>query len=184
MKKIIVGVVGIMLLAGGVAFFLFFKQSAKPVVIESVLPAQPIFYMRVANLSARIEKFTTTKLFQDLKDIDYKKLAGILNVPPQDLDEVQQKFNNLFTAENQRMLNALFGREIALAFYNADNLKDLQANSSTETQKVITEIAGNFFIVTRVSADVVAAEAVLKLAGQFSKDLKTDRNIITARTLP
>ncbi len=174
MKKIIVGVVGIMLLAGGVAFFLFFKQSDKPVVIESVLPAQPIFYMRVANLSARIEKFTMTKLFQDLKDIDYKKLAGILNVPPQDLDEVQQKFNNLFTAENQRMLNALFGREIALAFYNADNLKDLQANSSTETQKVITEIAGNFFIVTRVSADVVAAEAVLKLAGQFSKDLKTE----------
>lgn len=173
MKKIIGIGVGVLLLAC-VAFFFFSQHSRGKISIESVLPAQPVFYLRTTNLSSRIEKFTTTKFFRDFKSMDYKKFAGAMSVGPQAFDEAEKNLANVFSLENQKILKALFGQEFSLAVYSDDNLKDLQAKTPQEIQKVITQLAGNIFVATRVSSDFAATEIVLKFLGQFNKDFKTD----------
>ncbi len=173
MKKIIIGVVGVALLAG-IAFFFLSQQNRGKVAIESVLPPGPIFYVRMTDLNSRIEKFTATKLFNEFKNFDYKNLAAQMGASASTIDEANQKIANVFSPENQKLLKMLFGQELAVAVYVDNDMKNWQAQNPTEAQKLIMQLAENVFIATRVSSDFVVAETLLKFVGQFNKDFKTD----------
>ena len=171
MKKLI-GIGVVVAVLAGVGFFVL-TQKHSSMALESVLPAGPVFYIRATGIHQRIEKLTTTKLFSELKNLDYKNLAAILGVPQQGVDEAQQRLTQVFSPENQKFLKALFGQEVVMAVYMDDVAQSMQAQSPQEVQKVMKELAQNVFIVTRVAADVAVAEAVLKFSGQFSKDFTT-----------
>lgn len=171
MKKVIGIGLAVALLAS-VGVFLVSQKSQK-MALESVLPAGPVFYISATGIHQRIEKFTATKLFADLKGIDYKNLAAILGVSAQGVDEAQQRFAQGFSLENQKISKVLFGQEVGMAVYMDDVAESMQAQTPQEMQKVMKQFAENIFIVTRVAADVAVAETVLKFSGQFSKDFTT-----------
>jgi hypothetical protein len=171
MKKLIGIGLAVVLLAGVGVFFV--SQKQQKMALESVLPTGPVFYISATGINKNIEKFTATKIFADLKSIDYKNLATILGVPAQGVDEAQQRFVQAFSPENQKISKALFGQEVVMAVYMDDVAQSMQAQSSQDVQKVMKQLAENVFIVTRVAADVAVAETVLKFSGQFSKDFAT-----------
>ncbi|MCB9757239.1 MAG: hypothetical protein H6753_02300 [Candidatus Omnitrophica bacterium] len=175
MKKAIGIGLAVALLAG-VGVFLV-SQRMQKIALESVLPAGPVFYMSATGINQRIEKLTTTKLFADLKSLDYKNLATILGVPAQGVDEAQQRLEQAFSLENQKFLKALFGQEVALAVYMDDVAQSMQVQNPQDVQKMIKQLAENVFIVTRVAGDVAVAETVLKFLGQFSKDFTTSTTV-------
>ncbi len=171
MKKIIVLVIGVVLLAG--AGVLFFSHRGGKIAIENVLPAKPVFYIRATDVSRRVESFESTKLFQELKSIDFKKIASRFGLPPEGVTEAEQRLNQVFSAENIRLMKILFGREIAVAVYTDETLKNSQPKNPAEVKKILEQLLGNIFIVTRAASDATAAETVFKFVGGFSKDFKT-----------
>lgn len=159
MKKIVVVVVFVLVAAAGVFGFLYFQQSHQVFTLESVLPAKPAFYVRADHLSQRVDNFAKTKLFQELKGIDYKKAATAFGVSSDAFKQTEEAWGTAFSDDNQRMFKALFGNAAAIAVYTDGGSKD---------------IFSNVFIVTQLSPEIAAAETVSKFFGQFNKDLKMD----------
>ena len=174
MKRIVLIIGAVVFLCGGAAAFLLLQKGQGAMVMEDVLPAQAMFYVRAANLSQRVENFSKTKLFNDLKNIDYKKISSTAGVTPESAIQFEEKLSAFFSVENQKLIKALFGKEVAIAIYTDDSLKNMKDSSPAAMQKALFAAAGNVFVVTRVGPDVSAAEAVLKFWGQFSKDFKTN----------
>lgn len=160
-------IVAVLAIAAGTFVFINSRQSQKTFAVESLLPAQPAFYMRLSQLSERMDNFSKTKLFRDLKSIDYKKASATLGIQTAALAKVEEVWNNAFTDENLKIFKSLFGNEVALAIYT-DDLKNIKAGDD----KSFEEIFSNIYIVTRLSPEIAAAETVSKFLGKFNKDLK------------
>lgn len=176
MKKIIGIVVAVVVLAAVAFGFIFLKPGKKTYAIENLLPAKPAFYLRLSQLTQRMDNFSKTKLYQDLKSIDYKKATAAFGAPfpketnrPDALVQVEDAWGKAFSDENVKMFKALFGDDVAVAVYASD-LKDVK----TLEKKTAQEIFENVFVVTRLSPEIAAAETVLKFLGQFNKDLKIE----------
>ncbi|MCB9770934.1 MAG: DUF3352 domain-containing protein [Candidatus Omnitrophica bacterium] len=174
MKKIVLITIAVVFLIGGAMVFLFLPKGHGNLAMEDVLPAQAVFYVRADNLSQRVENFSKTKLFNDLKNLDYKKVSSTVGVAPESAIQFEEKLSAFFSVENQKLIKALFGKEVAIAVYTDDSFKNMKDNSPAVIQKALFAAAGNVFIATRVGSDVGAAESVLKFWGQFSKDFKTN----------
>jgi len=139
--------------------------------VEDVFPANPVFYFRASNISQRLEHFTATRFWHDLKALDYKKLAVKMGTPTEAYAGFQRKMAGFFSPENQMIFKALFGQEVAVAVYAGESANNFKAATPAEVQKLFTDMAGNIFIATRVGPQMKAAEAMAKLGGQFSKDI-------------
>lgn len=171
-KKVVFGIFVVLLfIAGG--FFFFPKKPAKAAVLESFLPVRPIFYLRVNDLGLRVEKLMSTKMANQIKNLDYKEIAALMGFGSSEVDTARDKLSGIFSPESQKIFKALLGREFVLAVYTDNDAKGFQAQSPQDARKVIMELAQNVFIATRVSPDFAFVETFLKFAGQSAKDFKT-----------
>lgn len=175
MKKIILVVsILIVALAAGTGAFLIWQKNQKPLDPANVLPAGPVFYSRSVNLASRIESFQNTRLFNELKNIDYKKSAAGIGMPSEFIGEGINSFEKFLSPENIQVMKEIFGKDVALAVYTDGINWGDKSKSPAETQELFGRLGENIFVVSRMSPKLAAAEMFLKLAGQFGKDFRTE----------
>lgn len=163
MKKLFVGLAALMLV-GAIGVWVISSRKGE-VALEDVLPQGAVFYVRLSDVEANIEKLTATQLWQNLRQVNY----GLLWDKGQDqaqkaaMRSIQQTISNPAT---QAVLERFFGKEWAVAIYPVS--VDLASVSEATTETLVRlaeEMSSSIFLATRVDSDIQLAES---LSGFFN----------------
>ncbi|MCR4337248.1 MAG: DUF3352 domain-containing protein [Candidatus Omnitrophica bacterium] len=151
---ILVALIGIALVGMGI----FFLIGKKGVEIASVLPSGPVAYLQFKDVSKNMEKFQETQLWKGLQQVPWSSTLIKVGGDPKALADYQNFQNQLFSPDNKKIFDKLFGKEVVLAIY--------PINVEEAIGSDISKILSHIVIVTRVGAQVQMAEALSRFAGQ------------------
>ncbi len=160
MKKLLIVILSLAILSAAGAGIFYYVTASGP-SIEDVLPEDALFYVKFSNLRTTREKIVSTKLWQNLRQVDYSLLF-----------EGRPK---IFHPSTAVILDQLFGREAALAVYEPDmDISSISAAGPEDQPRLWGEILSNVFLVTRLEPDVQWMESVSGLLGLSAEGLNVE----------
>ncbi len=160
MKRLLIVILSLAILSA-VGAGIFHYVTASGPSIEDVLPEGAVFYVKFLNLRITREKIVSTKLWQNLRQVDASLLfEGRLKI---------------FHPSTAAVLDKLFGREAALAVYEPDmDISSIAAASPEDQPRLWGELVSNVFLVTRLEPDVQWMESVSGLLGLSAEGLNVE----------
>jgi len=167
MKKalfVVLILVVIVLLAGGI--FMFWQKTRPPLVVESVLPAQPLIYVRMKNIEQNLDGFSQTRFWQILKGIDYIKYLKETGMDEKTLERYITLQKQLFSEEMEVFVKTFLGKEVVLVIYPG-------AENSLEAQKAM-DVASQTFVITRLKPELKFAEKFSGLLGRIDPNISVE----------
>lgn len=183
MKKIIPVIIGVVvLLAFGAGIFLW-QANRKAVPLETLLPEQPVGYVRQTQLSKGLEEFARTRFYQDLQAINVENAIEKIGAGPEGAARYKKLKQTLFSGENQQLVKQLFGKEFVVAAYPDDSLKNFQPKDSEEMTMIAMQMAQNIFVVSRISPELQVAEFVSKFFLQYQEELSSRTSQYRGKTI-
>ena len=165
MKKflmIIVVTVAVIGLGLGVWFYMDRKM---PIAMETVLPSEPLIYVKFSDTQANWEKFSSTQFWHEISSIDYQALMQNSKSGGKEASTFFQILKSqLDDPKTTEVIQKFLGQEVALAVYPTDiNLRELTQSVDRNLPQAIEGVLGNVFFVTRISPDMQSAEAFASL---------------------
>lgn len=174
MKKLLIVILSLAILSAAGAGIFYYVTASGP-SIEDVLPEGAGFYAKFSNLRTTREKIVATKLWQNLRQVDYSLLfeGRLLSGEQKTVIElIQQK---VFHPSTAVVLDKLFGREAALAVYEPDtDISSIAAAGPEDQPRLWGELLSNVFLVTRLDPDVQWMESVSGLLGLSAEGLNVE----------
>lgn len=113
MKKIIIFIVVLGLVAIGTSYFL--KTAHKEVKLAKLLPADTLLMIELVNLEKSIDGFKSGKLGQKLNEIDLTGVMQNLEVPIKSIEEYKKTKSAVLSTLDSMLFKELFGQETVLA---------------------------------------------------------------------
>ncbi len=167
MKRTIIILIGITLLASiGTGIFCYLNKPAE-LSPERILPEGALLYTRCSNLKSALAEIASTKLWEDLKGLDYDfimKSAGVREDQRRMIGAVQTQ---LFNPSLGAMLEKFFGEEFAVAVYPMEfDAAQISLNNPQDVAKALEKLFSNIVLVARVGGDVQLAETMSSLLGR------------------
>ncbi len=168
MKKVSVLalVVVLVLLAGGLYFW---KQQSVSFTPADLLPEKALFYYQAKNVAKNLEEFRTSTFWQRMTQVDLGRLSAQFGVPAMFSSMAVSSLDQVAKAVNSDEFKKFFGDEVAIALYPIDIN---WANPAS-----YKEALHSFAIITKVSGDVKAAQAVSELALKFKKNPQIEEKL-------
>lgn len=183
MKKIIPVIIGVVvLLVLGAGIFLW-QANRKVVPLETLLPEQPVGYVRQTQLSKGLEEFAGTRFYQDLQAINVENAIEKIGAGPEGAARYKKLKQTLFSGENQQLVKQLLGKEFVVAAYPDDSLKNFQPKDSEEMTMIAMQMAQNIFVVSRISPELQVAEFVSKFFLQYQEELSSRTSQYRGKTI-
>lgn len=132
MKKIVLALILVGLMAGGAYWYLSSRSAApKPsLALEALLPAETIGVMKVFDAKQQVERFKAGRMGQSLGKMDFPALLRLLEIPPEGQEKILRVKDQLQAAGNSAWFDLLFGQEFAVA------LQPLSFGKEFEPQQV------------------------------------------------
>lgn len=155
MKKsaIIITVISIAVVA--VAAGVLLTLSSKPAPIESILPADAVFFMKFSEVDRQVKEFKASKLCKNLEKID----IGMIMEKTGRKKEVNEKYQaartELTSFIGGLVLDKYFGKEIAVAVY--------PSNKVELTPEGVVEMASNITLATRAKPEAKFIDFLAKI---------------------
>lgn len=176
MKKIgivvVVVVVAAVLAAG---YFSWQKMASREYALEEVLPEKPLLYLHVKDIEKNLDKFSQSKLYQNLTAIDFDKLLSLLGASAPE-KEIFKKFSQQASVEEiRRALLPFFGQETALAVYPVE--------FDSFSSEAINRMFSSIVVVTRLKPQAEFVEFLHGILGSGTKELKVEKKIVHGHTL-
>ncbi|MCA9398970.1 MAG: hypothetical protein KC618_04415, partial [Candidatus Omnitrophica bacterium] len=169
MKKFIL-IVLLLAVLGGAGYYAYTQfYSNTSADMESVLPSGAIFYTRFSDVENNRQKIISTDVWKNWKKIDFKSLFSELNNTVVQQEDVQKFFDNITGPDAQNIYKKFLSTDVALAFYPTDF--DYGSVRDMNEAKMLEKVFGGLFLVTRVSADVQAAEFLSRFVNNFGKNV-------------
>lgn len=132
--------------------------------IESVLPEGPLWFSSATDVEKNIQKFTTTRFWQNLRSLNYKTLLEESGAKPEDITVYESFITQLSLPENQKILSNFFGQEISVAVYPTE--------ITGLTPEAFQEMAGGIFFVTRLKPEARFSELITGFMARLSPDVR------------
>lgn len=145
MRKFLIALLILTLVVVGA--YVFYK-SQKPVAVEDVLPAGPVFYLRSIDMAGQIDAVSSTKAWQALKGINIKELliqSGVL--ARNDVPLYDAAGRELDSFVFRMLLRKTFGQDMAVAVYPVEQQEEV-------TSQTFKDLADQIVVVTRLPMDV------------------------------
>jgi len=171
MKKIIGIIIFLVIfIVAGFGVLKLLKKDGES--IQSVLPAKPIVYVHLEDVSANLEELTSTEIFNALAQIDYEQLLSIANVPRAQREYLNVIFAELTDPTKSVIIKKIFGNELAVAVYGQTiAASQLEIKSLQAAVSLAETVLSNIVIVTRVKKDVQIAEVMSRTFKNFGENI-------------
>ena len=168
MKKLtLILIILILLIAGGFAIYYSFSLKLKPTVdIETVIPTGPVVYFRAINIEKKIEGFSQTKFWNQIKQIDVNSLLEEFEVEKQVVAQFNDFTKQIKEIKENKLLKELFGKEVAIAVYPSDI-----GNLSPEKVK---EAASDLLLVAQLTPTTQFLDLMVSAMKNFAKDVSVE----------
>lgn len=161
MKRTILAVISTVLILALV--FVIYRTFIYKLPIEEVIPAGPIFYMRVCDVEKNFEKFKVAQLWGNIKNIKVELLMKESGATEEQISQYKKLKTKLSRFTSGFLLNEFFGNEVALAIYPT-NMEELNANT-------LLNIASDFILVTRIKTRAEFIEFISTLSSKFGNKI-------------
>ena len=115
MKKIIVIMVLLCLVAVAGAYYVYYQPFDRKLTAEQVLPTDTLLTIRIEHLKQSIEKFRKSRLGTAITGIDVRSVLTALEAPAADIQKTEEFIAGVNASLNSSWFNALFGRQVTLA---------------------------------------------------------------------
>jgi len=163
MKKTLLFVLAIFLVILGFSFIYLSIRLNMPLSIENILPGKPVLYFRLSHIDENLDELFTTKLWENLKKIDYKKMLMAAGLKESNFQKYESFSNEKAVEQFAKFLRKFFGQEVAVAAYplpigqvNINNLGDSFSN---------------FIFVTRISRTAKFIEFLSATVARSNQDI-------------
>lgn len=181
MKKILAVIIVLILLIGGVLFFVINKggislSGSAQYEIENVIPENPILYLEFKNIGKNIDKLSQTPFWKRMMAVDFDAMfSGGQSGPQQQMiaQMVKKFFEN--PKENE-IFNKFFSKDIAVVLYepNLDLNALSQAGPEGAAQLVTEELLSKVYFVTRLDAQAQLTEFITSAVGQLGENVSIE----------
>ena len=176
MKKIIIVLIAILLLAGiGIGVYLKLPKEQVTIGSEAVLPEKPIVFIKGIELQKSFDKFAGTDLWGAFSDIDYEKV--LQNGKGNERQKLFLRSINEFFKDNQYkvIFDKIFENEVAIAMYPFDlNVSTIDIENLDIQRFLFETIFTNFTLVMKMSPDVQFFELISRPVQQVGKTVTKD----------
>ncbi len=115
MKKNLLILIVVGLVAAGGAYFYFSPSAVKLAPMEAVLPAETFSMIKVCELTRQIERFKADRMGQSLAKLDIPGIMNLIELSPEDQNQIIQIKKEIQNTLDSAWFDILFGQEIALA---------------------------------------------------------------------
>ncbi|HOX09462.1 MAG TPA: DUF3352 domain-containing protein [Candidatus Omnitrophota bacterium] len=155
MKKsaIIITVISIAVVAVAAGVLLTF--TSKPAPIESILPADAVFFMKFSEVDRQVKEFKASKLCKNLERIDIEMLMEKSGAKKEDVENFRAARTELTSFIGGLVLEKYFGKEIAVAVYPSGKIEF--------TPEGVVDMASNITLATRVKPETKFIDFLAKI---------------------
>jgi len=159
MKKVIIFILVLVLVAIGTAYFL--RTAHKEVKPAKLLPADTLLMVELVDLEKSIEGFKSEKLGQKLKEIDLTGVMQNLEVPTKAIEEYKKTKSAVLSTLDSMLFKELFGQETVLAI--------LPLKIDHLTPECLKKALGSLVLISRPKSSAELVEFVNQI---LTKNLK------------
>ena len=138
-----------------VAAGVYFTFAAKPPAIETILPADAVFFAKFSEVDKQVKEFKASKLCKNIEKIDIDMLLEKSGAKKEDVEKFKAARTELTGFIGGLVLEKYFGKEIAVAVY------PLKAGELTP--EAFLDMASNFTLVTRVKPETKFIDFLAKI---------------------
>ena len=166
MKKILVIVLAVMVVAAAGIGFYFYQTSLNKLTMEEVLPQGALAYVRFSDIEKRWTEFKNTKLWRNILAIDTPMLMEKSGLTPKEIEASgYPTLKKILSDPNTNILfMKFFGREAALGLYPVE-IKEFKPDP---WQNVVSSL----IMVVRLGPDMQVAETMSSLMKEFDPALQ------------
>ena len=111
--------IGIIILAAAVGFWLWSQRSGLPV--DEVLPSGAIFYVRLNHVEAHINQVIQSDFGKNIAAIDVPEVLARNNFSPKDIRDFKSWQKDLRKIWDNPLIRKFLSQETALGVYRKDN---------------------------------------------------------------
>ncbi|MBF0386028.1 MAG: hypothetical protein HQL27_09195, partial [Candidatus Omnitrophica bacterium] len=170
MKNLVIILLCLAVLAAG--SFIFIKMAPKPLAVEDIVPSDPLFYIKASGIKQALEYLGATKIWADLKNIDFEKLARSDKNFAAQYAVFNQVVKGMSDPGSAAILDNFLSREIAIAVYPAKlDYIDIFSMDGLAILNSLQDVLSNMVFVTRINPKAKAAEF---FAGMIAKQNNVD----------
>ena len=119
MKKAILVIFVLCLVAAAGAYYVYYQPFAKKLVAEQMLPTETLAMIRYNHFKQGIEKFRTSRLGTAVAGIDIRYTLTALEAPASAIQEAEDFVMRIEQTLNSAWFDALFGQQVILALLPA-----------------------------------------------------------------
>lgn len=155
MKKsaLIITIISVAVVAAAAG--VYFTLAAKPPAIETILPADAVFFAKFSEVDKQVKEFKASKLCKNIEKIDIDMLLEKSGAKKEDVEKFKAARTELSSFIGGLVLEKYFGKEIAVAVY------PLKAGELTP--EAFLDMASNFTLVTRVKPETKFIDFLAKI---------------------
>jgi hypothetical protein len=117
MKKSALIVVVISIAVAAAAAGVFFSVVSKSAAIETILPADPVFFVKFSEVDRQVKEFKASKLCRNIEKIDIETLMEKSGAKKEQVESFTSARTELTSFIGGLVLEKYFGKEIAVAVY-------------------------------------------------------------------
>lgn len=174
MKKVLIFIIVTALLAVG-SYAAFYYLVKREVSLETILPQQPLVMLHQKNIAQNLQRLETHPAWVKLKEVDFDALSASSAKAKQSPQWWKMITENIFTAKNRDIFDKFFSKEAVVAVYPTDvNFSKLAGGNLPEIIAMVQEVFSQIFIVTKVGADVKAAEVMSRFSRIAGEDVQQE----------
>ncbi|MFA5164967.1 MAG: DUF3352 domain-containing protein [Candidatus Omnitrophota bacterium] len=155
MKKSAIIITAISVAAVAVAAAVLFTLASKPTPVESVLPADAVFFMKFSEVDRQVKEFKASRLYKNLEKIDIEMLMEKSGAKKEDVENFRAARTELSSFIGGLVLEKYFGKEIAVAVYPSGKVE--------MTPSGVIEMASNVTLATRVKPETKFIDFLAKV---------------------
>lgn len=123
MKKVIIALLVIMVIALGAGIYWKIKVAKLP--IERITPEKPLVYAHLIKPAENWDRFIESKFWSQIREIDFGELMGPV-YPEFEAKEAEAK-SEILDFLKELGIRRFFGKELAIAVYPAESVKTISS---------------------------------------------------------